>query len=255
MRSRLHTEVATSLFIIVMKLIKNSLDQKNLLTDLLFSNRDPAYQQFQAALIPTIPPDMVIGVRTPIIRKIAKEATNSAAESFMKQLPHHFYEENNLHGYLIERIHDYRRCLCELVRFLPYVNNWATCDSVSPPIFKRYLAELSEIIYEWIHAEHPYTVRYGIGMLLKYYLGEQFHPKYLKWVAEIHSEEYYVRMMQAWYFATALAKQYDDVIPYLQENRLTPWIHNKTIQKALESNRIFKDRKQYLRTLKRKSNE
>ncbi|MGN0334640.1 MAG: DNA alkylation repair protein [Lachnospiraceae bacterium] len=221
------------------------------ITERLFEIQDPGYKQFHSKLIPTIDPQTIIGVRTPQLRKLAKELADSAeAESFLNSLPHLYYEENNLHGFLLEMIRDYDRCMEKLEEFLPYVDNWATCDMMSPRVFRKYLPELTEKIKEWMTSEHVYAVRFGMNMLMKYYLDEQFRPEYLEWAAAVRSEEYYIQMMVAWFFATALAKQYDAALCYLTERRLAPWVHNKTIQKALESNRISMEQKACLKTLK-----
>lgn len=218
----------------------------------LFALQDVAYKDFQSKLIPSISPDSVIGIRTPQLRKLAKELTKTPeAKVYLTCLPHTYYDENNLHGLIIENMKDYEEVIAALDAFLPYVDNWATCDIMAPKAFKKHLPELAEKIEEWLSSEHTYMVRFGIGMLLKYYLDENFDAKFLKRVASIQSEEYYIKMMIAWYFATALAKQYDAAIPYLTQERLPVWIHNKTIQKAIESYRITDEQKIYLRTLKR----
>ncbi len=217
----------------------------------LFGLQDLKYRDFHARLMPTVDPELVIGVRTPALRKFAKEFSKMPeSELFLNQLPHKYYEENNLHGFLIAGMKDYDRCIREVDRFLPYVDNWATCDLMSPKIFKKHLPELLEQIKVWIASEHTYVIRFGIGMLMSFYLDEAFDERYLKMVSSVHSEEYYVNMMIAWYFATALAKQYEYVLPYIEEKRLEKWTHNKTIQKAVESYRITEDQKRYLKTLK-----
>jgi len=219
----------------------------------LFALADAKYKAFNAKLMPTVDPDTVIGVRTPALRKLAKELKNSAeAAAFLQTLPHAYFEENQLHAFLLEQIRDYDSCIAALDAFLPYVDNWATCDCMSPKVLGAHLPELETKIWGWIASTHPYTVRYGIGMLQRYFLDDAFAPKYPDAVAKIHTEDYYIRMMQAWYFATALAKQYDAVLPYLTEQRLDLWTHNKAIQKAIESYRITAEQKAYLRTLKRK---
>lgn len=217
----------------------------------LFELQDLEYREFHAKLMPTVDKDKIIGVRTPALRKFAKEygKTEDAGE-FVKVLPHDYYEENNLHGFLIEGIKDYGQCIQALDRFLPYVDNWATCDMMAPKIFKKHLPELEHKIEEWMASEHAYTVRYGIGMLMRFYLDEEFRPEYLVKAAAVESEEYYVKMMVAWYFATALAKQYEETLPFIEGRRLEKWTHNKAIQKAVESNRITAEQKKYLRTLK-----
>ncbi len=219
----------------------------------LFEMQDLKYKEFQCKLMPTVNPETVIGVRTPELRKFAREfsQTPQAAE-FLKILPHTYYEENNLQGFLIERIKDYDTAIAAVEAFLPYIDNWATCDLISPKIFKKHLPELYKKINVWLKSSHTYTVRFGIGMLMSFYLGEDFKPEMLELVAGVRSQEYYINMMIAWYFATALAKQYDAALPFLQEQRLEKWTHNKTIQKAIESYRINDDVKTYLRTLKAK---
>lgn len=217
----------------------------------LFALRDPAYQAFQSKLIPTIDPQTVIGVRMPALRKLAREiAGTPVAGGFLQELPHRYYEENNLHGLLISAIPDYDGAVAALETFLPYVDNWATCDLIRPKVFGKHLPELREQIRIWLASDHPYTIRFGMEMLMTFFLDGQFQPEYLDWVAGVESKEYYVNMMAAWYFATALAKQYDAVLPYIQQRRLEPWTHNKTIQKAMESERIPDGQKAYLRGLK-----
>ena len=217
----------------------------------LFAIQDLAYRDFQAKLMPGYDKERIIGVRTPVLRKFAREfAKDSAASEFLKELPHKYYEENNLHGLLIEQIKAYPSCIAALDRFLPYIDNWATCDMIALRTVKNHLDIFIQEVYRWIASDHPYIVRFGIGMLMRYYLDEQFKPEYPKKVAEVKSDEYYVNMMRAWYFATALAKRYDQIIPYLEEKRLDTWTHNKTIQKAIESYRITPEQKIYLRTLR-----
>lgn len=227
----------------------------------LLELKDDSYKEFHAKLIPTVEKAKIIGVRTPVLRKYAKELLKQAKTDenvkeeitqFMEQLPHIYYEENNLHGLLIEGIKEYEECVQKLDRFLPYVDNWATCDLLSMKLFKKYPQPVLEKVKQWMASKHTYTVRFGIGTLMRYYLEEQFKPEYLQWVAVVDSEEYYVKMMVAWYFATALAKQYEATLPYLEKGLLPTWNHNKTIQKAVESYRITPEQKQYLRTLKRK---
>lgn len=217
----------------------------------LFSMSDEKYRDFQSKLIPTVPKEKIIGVRTPKLRKFAKGFSGTPeAKEFLSKLPHEFYEENNLHAFLLAEITDYNECAGEVTAFLPYVDNWATCDSMSPKVFKKHKAELSEQIKIWISAKETYSVRFGIKMLMDNFLDEDFSLRYPEAVASVESEEYYIRMMQAWYFATALAKQYDAVLPFIEEKRLEPWTHNKAIQKAVESYRITDEQKAYLKTLK-----
>ena len=217
----------------------------------LFEMQDLTYRDFHAKLIPTIDKETVIGVRTPMLRVYAKKFGKTAdAVTFLEVLPHKYYEENNLHGLLIEQIKDYPACIAAIERFLPYVDNWATCDMIALRTMKKHLDVFIQEVYSWMASDHPYIVRFGIGMLMRYYLDEQFKPEYPEIVAEIKSDEYYVNMMRAWYFATALAKQYDQILPYLEEKKLDTWTHNKTIQKAVESYRIAPEQKCYLRTLR-----
>lgn len=220
----------------------------------LFEMQDLEYRDFHGALMPTVDKNTIIGVRTPMLRKFAKElAKRPDIGEFLEKLPHTYYEENNLHGFLIEHIRDYAKCLAETEKFLPYVDNWATCDLMAPKVFARHKARLLEPIKGWIASRETYTIRFGVGMLMRFYLDEEFSPEYAEMVAAIRSEEYYVNMMIAWYFATALAKQYEAVLPYLQERRLSVWTHNKAIQKARESYRITPEQKEYLNTLKIKT--
>ena len=217
----------------------------------LFAMQDLPYRDFQCKLMPTVAAETVIGVRTPELRKFARAfAKTPEAANFLAILPHQYYEENNLHGFLIESMKDFDRAIAALDAFLPYVDNWATCDLMRPKVFRKHLPELLGPIRRWLASGETYTVRFGMEMLMAFYLDEAFRPDYLDWVASVESGEYYVNMMAAWYFATALAKQYDAALPYIQERRLAPWPHNKAIQKAIESYRITDDRKAYLRTLK-----
>ena len=210
----------------------------------LFALQDEAYRTFHSALMPTVPPETVIGVRVPALRRLAKQLAGTAqAEVFLQALPHGYYEENNLHAFLIELIRDYDRALAETEAFLPCINNWATCDK----------KELLVPIRRWLDSGDAYTVRYGMEMLMRYYLDDAFRPEYLEWVADVRSTEYYINMMRAWYFATALAKQPDAALPWLTEKRLDLWTHNKAIQKAVESRRIPPGMKQLLRSLRSRS--
>ena len=220
---------------------------RNQLMDL----QDPDYRDFQVRLLPTFAPENVIGVRTPALRKLAKElAKDPGIDVFLMDLPHRYFDENQLHAFIISETKDFEECAEQTERFLPYVDNWATCDQLSPKVFRKHRAELLPRIRRWISSEKTYTIRFGIGMLMQHFLEEDFDPACPELVASVRSEEYYVNMMIAWYFATALAKQYDAVLPYLQERRLSPWTHNKTIQKARESFRITKEQKEYLNSLK-----
>ncbi len=220
----------------------------------LFEMQDEKYRDFQAKLIPTVAPETVIGVRTPLLRSYAKKLyKNENIQEFLENLPHQYFDENQLHAFIISEMKDYGVCVAELKRFLPYVDNWATCDQLSPKVFKKHKEELLEEIKVWIGSTETYTIRFGVGMLMQHYLDEDFVPAYPEMVARIRSEEYYVNMMLAWYFATALAKQYDVILPYIEEQKLDTWAHNKAIQKAIESFRITQEQKEYLRSLKVKT--
>ena len=219
----------------------------------LLSLQDGKFAAFQARLIPNVAPERILGVRTPELRKLAKQLRGSSdAEAFLNTLPHEFFEENNLHAFLLCGIKDFERCVQAVEDFLPYVDNWATCDQLSPKAFARNRQALLPRIRSWLNSDRTYTRRFGIGMLMSHFLDEDFREEYLSWVSDIHSEEYYVNMMIAWYFATALAKQYRAALPYIEERRLGPWVHNKTIQKALESYRVSEEHKACLKTLKSK---
>ena len=228
-------------------------DEKTELQLKLFALQDLKYKEFHSRLMPTINPDVIIGVRTPALRKFAKEVRKQPyCEEFLRELPHQYYEENNLHGFLIEAGRDYEQTIKQIDAFLPYVDNWATCDLINPKILGKHLPQLLEKIQQWIASEQTYTIRFGIEMLMRYYLDDAFQPEYLSMVSKVLSQEYYVNMMIAWYFATALAKQYEAAIPYLQEEKMDQWVHNKTIQKAVESYRITEEQKIYLKQLRRK---
>lgn len=220
----------------------------------LFALRDTAYKDFHSKLMPTVNPGKVIGVRTPDIRKLARElAKKEDVQPFLDALPHEYYEEDNLHACLIEQCKDFESTIALLDAFLPYIDNWATCDLCSPKVLGKHLPELLPHVRRWMDSSHAYTIRYGVGMLMRWYLDDAFRPEYLEWAAAIRSEEYYVNMMIAWYFATALAKQPKAALPWLEQRRLEPWTHNKAIQKAIESSRISPEDKRYLRTLKVKT--
>ena len=217
----------------------------------LFDLQDIKYRDFQAKLIPGKDTEIMIGVRTPELRKLAKQMLKREdIGEFLRDLPHRYFDEDQLHAFIVSGIKEYGKCMEELMRFLPFVDNWATCDQMSPGVFKKRKPELLAEIREWLGSEHTYTVRFGIGMLMQHFLDEDFDPAYPELVAGVRSEEYYVNMMIAWYFATALAKQYDAVLPFIEGRRLDPWTHNKTIQKAVESYRISDEQKEYLRSLK-----
>lgn len=227
----------------------------------LFAKQDLKYQKFHSALVPTIDSKSIVGVRTPDLRIIAKEFANRPdVDKFLSSLPHKYYDENQVHAFILSVMKNYDECVAQINRFLPFVDNWATCDQLRPKAFaqKKNRERLLKDIEKWLAAGNGkkcgprelYTVRFGIEMLMTYFLDEDFDPKFLKWVAKIRSEEYYLNMMVAWYFATALAKQWNATIPYIEKKRLADWTHNKAIQKAIESYRITDEQKTYLRTLK-----
>lgn len=217
----------------------------------LFKLQDLNYREFHSKLMPTIAKENIIGVRVPEVRKIAKKYANTyQAEEFIKKLPHKYYDENMLHGLLLSEMKDYDLCLKEVNRFLPYIDNWAVCDIMSPKVFKKHKEDLINQIIKWSKSPNIYECRFGIEMLMSHYLDNDFKKEYLEIVASVHSHEYYVNMMIAWFFATALAKKWEDTIIYIENNRLDKCVHNKTIQKARESYRITKEQKEYLKTLK-----
>ena len=222
-----------------------------LITSMLWERADGGYRDFQSKLIPSLPKESIIGVRTPALRALAKELQGSElAASFLQELPHAYYDENQLHAILLSASKDYEECRELLERFLPYVDNWATCDILSPKVLRKQPEATLEAIQRWLGSTHSYTVRFGMEMLMSYYLDALFEPRFLAWVAADRSEEYYVRMMVAWFFATALAKQYEATLPYLEQGLLPEWTHKKTIQKACESYRITAEQKLYLRSLR-----
>jgi 3-methyladenine DNA glycosylase AlkD len=224
----------------------------DIITAQLKENRDEAYRDFMSRLIPTVSPEKVLGVRTPVLKRMAKQLKNDEqGRRFLEELPHAYFEENQLHGFLISEIRDFETCICELEKFLPCMDNWATCDQTSPKVFKKHHKELVPYIEKWLQSPHTYTVRFAIGMLMQHFLDEDFKPEYLEMVSAVRSEEYYINMEIAWYMATALAKQWDAAIPYLENAGMEKWVHNRTIQKARESFRITDEQKAYLRTLKK----
>ena len=219
--------------------------------DELFRLQDAKYRDFLSKLTPTVPPEKVIGIRTPALRAMAKQVgKREDIGAFLEDLPHKYFDENQLHAFILSEMKDYAKCLSAVERFLPYVDNWATCDQLSPKVFRKHKPELLASVRKWIASGETYTVRFGVGMLMEHFLDDDFDPVYLETVAAIRSEEYYVHMMVAWYFATALAKQYESALPFLERQRLDPWTHNKTIQKAVESYRITPEQKAFLRGLK-----
>lgn len=217
----------------------------------LFKMQDLSYRDFHSRLLPTVDTDKIIGIRVPALRKFAKEIFGtSEAEEFIKTLPHKYYEQNNLHAFLAERYADFERALYETERFLPYIDNWATCDMFLPKVFKKNKDKIINKALMWTDSEHIYTKRYGIGILMKLYLDDSFKIEYMQKVAAVVSDDYYVNMMIAWYFAEALAKRYDDAIYYIENKKLGIWVHNKAIQKAVESRRISEKTKEEIKTLK-----
>lgn len=217
----------------------------------LYELQDIKYQQFHSKLVPNIPADSIIGVRIPLLKNLAKELyKDPAKDDFMAKLPHDYYEENQLHIMMICMEKDFDKCIAQLEIFLPYADNWAVTDQSSPKCFKKKHEELLPIISKWLNSNHVYTARYAINIYMREFLGDDFDTKYVDMISSIRSEEYYLNMMVAWYFATALAKQYDAVLPYIVEHKLDKWTHNKAIQKAIESYRVSDEHKAYLRTLK-----
>ena len=217
----------------------------------LYDLQDLKYRDMQIKIIPTVEPESVIGVRTPELKSIAKDILKDGNyKGFLEELPHRYFEENQLHAFIISGIKDLNECMEDLETFLPYVDNWATCDQMSPKIFRKHKDVLFSHVKEWVNSEKTYTVRFGVGMLMEHFLDDDFDPLYPELVAKLRSEEYYVNMMIAWYFATALAKQYESILPYIAEKRLDDWTHNKAIQKSLESKRITEEQKLYLKSLK-----
>ncbi len=217
----------------------------------LFKLQDKDYKEFQSKLIPNINCESIIGVRTPDLKELAKRMyKDNNYSSFLEELPHTYYEENQLHGFILGMVKDYDECIGLVNKFLPYIDNWSTCDQTVPKSFIKNKDLLINEIKKWIKSEKTYTIRFGVGMLMRAYLDEDFKEEYLDMVSKIRSNEYYVNMMIAWYFATALTKQYDSAIKYIENNRLDTWVHNKTIQKAVESYRISKEEKNYLKSLK-----
>ncbi len=217
----------------------------------LLEYRDEKYSEFQSKLVPNISPKTIIGVRTPDMRAVAKEFFGTdEASSFLAELPHKYYEENLVHFFLVANIKDFDECVREVERFLPFIDCWPVCDQSSPKVFKKEHEKLLPLIKKWISSDHVYTARFGMRMLMNEFLDADFKPEYLDLVAQKRGEDYYLKMMVAWYFATALAKQYDATLPVIESRRLEPWTHNKAIQKAIESFRVTDEHKAYLRTLR-----
>lgn len=209
------------------------------------------YRDFQSKLVPNIPKETMLGVNTPDMRRIAREIRGTEeAEAFLMELPHRYFEENLVHFFLVAMIRDFDECVQAVERFLPYVDCWPVCDQSTPKVFTKNHEKLLPLIQKWIGSDHVYTARFGIRMLMNEFLGEDFEPEYLDWVAAVKGEDYYIRMMVAWFFATALTKRYDESVVYIEERRLSPWTHKKAIQKAIESFRVSDAHKEYLKTLR-----
>lgn len=220
------------------------------LEEVLFSNQDETYRRMQQRLIPNIDPETIIGVRTPVLRQLAKQLEKK--DEFCARLPHRYFEENQLHSFLMEGERDFGTAVSRVEAFLPYVDNWATCDQLRPRVFAKHREDLLPYVHRWIASGELYTVRFGLEMLMLHYLDDAFDPAFLEEAASVRSSEYYVKMMVAWYFATALAKQYDAALPYITQSRLEKWTHNKTIQKAVESYRVLPEHKETLIRYRRK---
>ena len=245
-----HREIAYTLKEIGWKtMITNEIRER------LFELADEKYREIEIKTTTSVDADRFIGVRTPQLRSLAKELSkHDDIDYFLEQLPHKYFEENQLHAFMISCEKDYESCIDKVRTFLPYVDNWATCDQMNPKVFAKHKKELMDSIKNWLSSDKTYTIRFGIKMLMDHFLDDDFKTEYPKAVAEIRSEEYYVKMMQAWYFATALAKQYDEILPFIEDKKLDPWTHNKAIQKSVESFRITDEQKQYLKKLKVKQN-
>lgn len=217
----------------------------------LFENRDEKYRDFQSGLIPGVDKELFIGVRTPVLRKLAgKYAAREDIDEFLDTLPHHYFDENQMHSFIISLEKDFDECIKRVDGFLPHVNNWATCDQMSPKVFRKNHDRLVSHALRWLGGKDTYTIRFGALMLMQHFLDDDYKWEYMNVVGSIRSDEYYVNMMVAWYFATAMAKQRDDAVRYIEDRKLPEWTHNKAIQKAVESRRIDDETKAYLRTLK-----
>ena len=224
---------------------------KNDIIKSLYALQDTVYGDFSAKLIPNISRDCFIGVRTPLLRRLAKDMLKSGQyKDFISFLPHKYFEENQLHAFILSEIRDFDMAIKETKRFLPYVNNWATCDQMSPRVFKKKLGFVEKYVCKWIKSKDVYTVRFAIKTLMQYWLDNEFDTKYVDMVANIESKEYYINMMRAWYFATAAAKQFDAVLPYFRRGKLDEWTRLRAIQKAIESFRVSAEHKEILRTLR-----
>ena len=228
--------------------VNKLINMLNTIQKYLFDIKDDKFAKFNSALIPNIRPNTVIGVKTPLLRKYAKRLNYT--DNFLNTLPHKYFEENQIHAFVLSNINDFETCVNMINIFLPYIDNWATCDQLIPKVFAKNTDKLLPQIKLWIKSKHVYTVRFAIGLLMRFYLGNRFNSKYADMVIKTQSTEYYINMMRAWYFATALAKNWDSVIDIIKQKKLDDWTHNKTIQKAIESFRITSEQKQILRGLK-----
>ena len=222
------------------------------ITEQIRALADAENAKFVARLMPQISPEQILGCRTPALRALAKSLGTDpdAVQTFLHTLPHRYFDENQLHAFLIARIKCFAECIAAVEAFLPYVDNWATCDQLSPTVFRKEAEQLLPYIDRWMQSAHTYTVRFAVGMLMQHFLDARFDPAYPERIAAIRSDEYYINMEIAWYFATALAKQPEAILPYLEARRLPEWVHKKTIQKCIESRRIPEETKTYLRTLR-----
>lgn len=224
-------------------------------TDRLLELQEEAYGRFQSRIVPNIDSKTILGIRIPVLKALAKDFfTDPAKEEFFSELPHRYYEENQLHIMLICLEKDFDKCIEELSRFLPYADNWAVTDQASPKCFKKHHKELIPVITDWLHSEHVYTARYGINIFMREFLDTDFDVRFAEMISEKQGEDYYLRMIIAWYFATGLAKQYDAIVPFIEQHKLDKWTHNKAIQKAVESFRVTDEHKAYLKTLKEYAN-
>ena len=221
----------------------------------LFENKDEKFKEFHSRLVPNLDKDIIIGVRTPILKGIAKEISKGDAAEFLTNLPHKYYEENNVHAFVIALIKDFDECTREIDKFLPFVDNWATCDGLRPKVFAKNKDKLLTKIKEWINSDKVYTIRFAIQMLMVHFLDKDFDSSYHALVLSVTNQDYYVKMMKAWYFATALAKQYDKTVFVLCDRLLDTWTHNKTIRKCVESFRVSDEHKEYLKTLTIKASQ
>lgn len=222
----------------------------------LFENRDPAYVEYQSKVTPNVAKETFIGVRTPVLRRLLKQLLKKEPDvvaEFLSNLPHQYFEENLLHAMILSEMKDFNEVVVEVNRFLPYVDNWGTCDTLVPKVFTQHLEELEPLAYEWIQSDEPYTIRFGISMFMSYFLGATFKVPQAEAIAVLRSDEYYVNMMIAWYFATALAFNYEEVLPFLIDKKLDVWTHNKSIQKGVESRRLTAEQKEFLKTLRIKA--